>query len=207
MKEYKIEFVIIEGDFEHTFGRRYESKKEFEEFNKKVKAEIPKMTELYDMATEQEKLEVKKRNFVLYNEIFNKEFDEEKQPVDPFSKGYAHLMDIDKRDEEKEDEKPKNTNHKFTQEIQIYKTPHILPNTYGNNYRFDVKVVKDFSNYEDQFDYVKAHREIKIEKIEDIKDEPIKNLDEILENKIKEREYMKVNNVIRIFKPFLLASE
>jgi len=32
MKEYKIEFVISEEDFEHTFARKPKSVKEFEEF-------------------------------------------------------------------------------------------------------------------------------------------------------------------------------
>lgn len=32
MKEYKIEFVISEGDFEHTFARKPVSETEFEEF-------------------------------------------------------------------------------------------------------------------------------------------------------------------------------
>jgi curved DNA-binding protein CbpA len=188
----------ISGDWDKK-GKELEE--EFDEFNKNIKAEIPRMTDLYDLADMQQKREAKSRNFQVYNEKFNKEFEEEEKYQfeelfgnNAFEGGYGHLMDKDK-DYETDDEYIVPPKHKFKGEIQIYKEPHILPDTYGSNFRYDVKEVKDYSNYEkNEFDYVKAHSELENEpmEIESVKDNPMINLEEMVEKRKEERENLTV---------------
>lgn len=178
----------VTGDWEDK-GKNLE--KEFKEYNDKVKTEIPEMRDLFDMANEEQLKEAKRRNFGVYNEQFNKEF---MAVEDPFSKGYGDLMDDD-HDYKSDEEYIMPTKNKFTQEVQVYKEPHILPDTYGNNYRYDIKEVKDFSNYkEKEYDYVIAHSEEKNPptEIESEMDKPISSLEDALKSLEQEREKLEV---------------
>lgn len=179
----------ITGDWEEL-GKNLEE--DFKNFNLEVKAEIPKMTELYDLADMQQKEEAKKRNFGVYNDKFNEQFIVDGN--DPFGKGYGNLMDMD-HDYASDEEFIMPTKNKFTQEVQVYKEPHILPDTYGNNYRYDIKDVNDFSNYENkEYDYKKAHSELENEpkQIESKGDKPMNDISKALERLENERNQLEI---------------
>ena len=169
------------NDISKNIGEDLE--KEFEEFNKNVKTEIPKMTDLYDMTKEEDNKNIEERNFKEYNERFNKEFQEEQKyqfeelvSNNAFSQGYG-----DDHDNDTDEEYVMPTKIKFESEIQVYKEPHILPDDYGKELRMDFIEVKDFSNYKDhEYDYVKAHTELKNEprNLKSEMDKPIEDLEE-----------------------------
>ena len=113
----------ISGDADE-FGKSLEEK--FKEYNERVKAEMPQIRDLFDMANDEQRKDAKKRNFQVYNHIFNKEFDEGTENfegVNPFDDGYGDLMDINEPPDDKVE--IKETSKKFIQEVQVYKEPHV----------------------------------------------------------------------------------
>jgi len=124
---------------------------------------------------------------------------------DPFSAGYGSLMDADTRvidinDMEEEEEIPI-THQRFSSEIIIYNDPQLLPNTYGNNLRYDITDIKDFTENQGNLkmnDYRIAHREL--ENIPtDFKsdmDTPIKDLSKLV--KLKEEERKKESDSFKL---------
>ena len=177
----------ISGDADE-FGKSLEE--DFKEYNDRVKAEMPQIRDLFDMANEEQRKDAKKRNFQVYNHIFNKEFEEECKDdfPNPFDDGYGELMDVGPHDESIPTTSTKN---KFTQEIQIYKEPHVLPDTYGSNFRYDIKSIDDYSNYEEkEYDYKKAHTEKETKPIKE--DEEVNDLSKKLEALIKNRKRLVV---------------
>lgn len=189
----------ISGDWT-DLGKNLEE--EFKKFNLEVKAEVPQLRDLYDIATEEDKKDIKERNFGAYNNLFNEEFENESKyqfeelvADNPFANGYGELMDND-HDHHSDDEYVMPTKNKFTQEIQIYKEPHVLPDTYGNNFRYDVSEVNDYSNYDNkEFDYKKAHTESlnPPQEIESERDLPINNLEIAVEELKMKRDKLMVD--------------
>lgn len=179
----------ISGDAD-DFGKSLEEK--FKEYNDRVKAEMPQIRDLFDMANDEQRKDAKKRNFQVYNHIFNKEFNdgtENFEGVNPFDDGYGDLMDINEPPDDKVE--IKETIKKFTQEVQVYKEPHVLPDTYGSNFRYDIKSIDDYSNYEKrEYDYKKAHSERKVEEIKE--DGEMKDLNKEMDELIKRREKLVV---------------
>lgn len=174
--------------------------KEFEEFNASIDAEILPMRDLFDLAHDD------------FNKKFNEKFQEEEKyqyvelvAGDPFSAGYGSLMDADTRvidinDMEEEEEKIPITHKRFSSEIIIYNDPQLLPNTYGNNLRYDITDIKDFTENQGNLkmnDYRIAHREL--ENIPtDFKsdmDTPIKDLSKLV--KLKEEERKKESDLFK----------
>jgi hypothetical protein len=158
--------------------------KEFEEFNANIDAEILPMRDLFDLAHDD------------FNKKFNEKFQEEEKyqyvelvAGDPFSAGYGSLMDTDIKEEEKE---IPTTRQRFSSEIIIYNDPQLLPNTYGNNLRYDITDIKDFTENQGNLkmnDYRIAHRELENVPT-DFKsdmDTPIKNLSKLVKLKEEER--------------------
>ena len=158
--------------------------KEFEEFNANIDAEILPMRDLFDLAHDD------------FNKKFNEKFKEEEKyqyvelvAGDPFSAGYGSLMDTDIKEEEKE---IPTTRQRFSSEIIIYNDPQLLPNTYGNNLRYDITDIKDFTENQGNLkmnDYRIAHRELENVPT-DFKsdmDTPIKNLSKLVKLKEEER--------------------
>lgn len=161
--------------------------KEFEKFNISVKAEILPMRDLFDLAHDD------------FNKKFNEKFQEKEEEKyefaelvagDPFSAGYGSLMDTDiKKEEEKE---IPTTRQRFSSEIIIYNDPQLLPNTYGNNLRYDITDIKDFTENQGNLkmnDYHIAHRELENVPT-DFKsnmDTPIKDLSKLVKLKEEER--------------------
>jgi hypothetical protein len=158
--------------------------KEFEEFNASIDAEILPMRDLFDLAHDD------------FNKKFNEKFQEEEKyqyvelvAGDPFSAGYGSLMDTDIKEEEKE---IPTTRQRFSSEIIIYNDPQLLPNTYGNNLRYDITDIKDFTENQGNLkmnDYRIAHRELENVPT-DFKsdmDTPIKNLSKLVKLKEEER--------------------
>jgi len=159
----------ITGDADEM-GKELETK--FEDYckNQTEQKKLPRMTELYDLADMQgKKEEMDNRDFNSYNRQFNQEFQEEQKynfeelaSGDPFQSGYGDLMDDPEDDGNNTDEEwvvP--TKNKFKNEIAIYKEPHVLPDSYGNNFRYDISSIDDFSNYDNnEYDYKKAHSEL-----------------------------------------------
>lgn len=182
----------ITGDCD-DMGKKLEN--DFEEYckNQSNKKKLPRMTELYDLAEMQGKLEdVDNRDYQSYNREFNQHFEEEQKynfeelaSGDPFSGGYGDLMDENEDDGNATDEEwvvPTRT--KFTTDIAIYKEPHVLPDSYGNNFRYDISSIDDFSNYDgQQYDYKKAHSELENvpNTIKSEMDKPGKDLDKAME--------------------------
>tara|TARA_B100000678_G_scaffold277334_1_gene271000 strand:- start:63 stop:824 length:762 start_codon:yes stop_codon:yes gene_type:complete len=161
--------------------------KEFEKFNISVKAEILPMRDLFDLAHDD------------FNKKFNEKFQEKEEEKyefaelvagDPFSAGYGYLMDTDIKEEE-EKEIP-TTRQRFSSEIIIYNDPQLLPNTYGNNLRYDITDIKDFTENQGNLkmnDYHIAHRELENVPT-DFKsnmDTPIKDLSKLVKLKEEER--------------------
>jgi hypothetical protein len=160
--------------------------KEFEEFNASIDAEILPMRDLFDLAHDD------------FNKKFNEKFQEEEKyqyvelvAGDPFSAGYGSLMDTDIKEEEEEKEIP-TTRQRFSSEIIIYNDPQLLPNTYGNNLRYDITDIKDFTENQGNLkmnDYRIAHRELENVPT-DFKsdmDTPIKDLSKLVKLKEEER--------------------
>ena len=177
----------ITGDCD-DMGKRLENDFEFFCKNQSNKKKLPRMTELYDLAEMQGKLEdVDNRDYQSYNREFNQHFEDEQKynfeelvAGNPFLVGYGDLMDSDDEGNKTDEEWVVPTRNKFKNEISVYKEPHVLPDSYGNNFRYDISSVDDFSNYDDQeYDYVKAHMELENppERIESSMDKPIKNMD------------------------------
>ncbi len=181
-------YNFVEEQLKHTrtvnedIGDKLEE--EFNEFNEKVKAEIPLMRDLFDLVHDD------------FHKKFNEQFEDDQKnrfeefSGNPFEVGYSHLMDNDERDE---DEKMPITNNVFSKEMIIYEEPNILPVTYGNNFRLDISDINDFSELQGELqmnDYVMAHRELENEptSIKAKMDEPIKDFDKLLEMRMKERE-------------------
>jgi len=188
------EQIKNKNDVSEDIGIDLEEK--FKLFNLKIKSEIPILRDLFDLVTEEQKKQ--KRNYKKYNQQFNQEFQDEQKyqfeeliSGDPFSKGYGHIMDDNEDDGNKtDDEWVVPTKKKFTQEIEIYKEPHIMPYGYGNNFRYDVNFVKDFTEKQGELqmnDYVIAHSELENipNTIKSNMDKPIPNLYEKV-NKIEE---------------------
>lgn len=191
------------NDISEDIGEKLE--KDFEEFckNQKEGERLPRMTELYDLADMQEKIEdMDERDFSSYNRQFNIEFEEEQKynfeelaTNNPFSQGYGNLMDDD-HDYDTDEEFVMPTKNVFKGEIQIYKEPHILPDTYGNEFRYDITSVDDFSNYENnEYDYKRAHSELENppKEIQSNMDKPINNLESDVERLRMERENLVKN--------------
>lgn len=188
----------ITGNWE-DLGKNLEES--FEKFNLEVKAEIPKLTDLYDLADMQQKAEAKKRNFGVYNNKFNDQFEEECKyqfeevvASNPFEKGYGDLMDED-HDYDTDEEYVMPTKNKFTQEMQVYKEPHILPDTYGSNFRYDVDKIKDFSDYNNNnYDYKMAHSEMKnpAKEFKADMDVPMNELENLVKRREEERNKLAV---------------
>ena len=181
------------NDVSQNIGENLE--KEFEKFNISVKAEILPMRDLFDLAHDE------------FNKKFNEKFVEEEKyqfeelvSGDPFSAGYGSLMDTDTHDEE---EIP-TTRHRFSKEIMIYNDPQLLPNTYGNNLRYDITNIEDFTEHQENLkmnDYRIAHRELENEPIEfkSDMDTPMKDLEKLVKLKEKERsEFEKTIKPIQI---------
>lgn len=169
--------------------------KEFEEFNANIDAEILPMRDLFDLAHDD------------FNKKFNEKFQEEEKyqyvelvAGDPFSAGYGSLMDDDTRvidinnmeQEEEEEEKIPMTHKRFSSEIIIYNDPQLLPNTYGNNLRYDITDIKDFTENQGNLkmnDYRIAHRELENVPtgFKSDMDVPIKDLSKLVKLKEEER--------------------
>ena len=143
----------------------------FESFcsGQKEKKKLPRMTELYDLAEMQGKLEdINNRDFDSYNRQFNQEFEEEQKynfeelaADNPFADGYGDLMDTDDEGNKTDEEWVVPTANVFKNEVAVYKEPHVLPDSYGNNFRYDITSIDDFSNYDNaEYDYKKAHSEL-----------------------------------------------
>ena len=189
----------ITGDADEM-GKELE--REFEKFNLGVKTEIPVLRDLFELATEEDKKDAKKRNFALYNSQFNEQFEEEQKynfeelvADDPFSAGYGNLMDKD-HDYDTDEEYVMPTKNVFKGEISVYKEPHILPDSYGSNFRYDIKEVDDFSNYEsNEFDYKKAHSELEnpSKEIKSEMDKPMENIDNALNRLMSERDSLRLS--------------
>lgn len=192
-------------DVSKNIGKELEL--EFKEYCNGLNSLIPKLGDLYDLAEMQENIrEMDSRNYEAYNKKFNKQFEQEQEEEreekydfdfidNPFKQdGYGYLMDKTENDYDTDEEFIVPTRVEFQGDIAVYKEPNILPDTYGQELRFDIEKVEDYSNYDgNMFDYKKAHSVLENEpkNIKSEMDKPIKNLNAMIKKLELEREKLK----------------
>ena len=151
-------YLWIKKQFKNCENQKtYEElESEFELFCKTQEENPPPFVEIWKSSDEYKKLQ-------LFNSQFEKEFlIQSKNDTKYFTNGgYGNLMDQSEWTNNFEivNEQPKTprkkTKQTFHNEIIIYEEPTANPFGYGENYRFDVTKVNDYS-HEQTYDYQKA---------------------------------------------------
>jgi len=191
MKLIHKSYLYIKKQFENCKDvKKYEElEKEFEDFCKKQEEQPPPFREIWENSDEYKKLQ-----------NFNKAFEKFKSlNIDKnnrcFDLGYGELMDsseyIDMSskktiDYEKKTKEIKKVTNKFKNELIIYKEPKSNPVGYGNQYRFDVTEINDFSGIANNLSLSDYKKAFNILGEDNIKKFPIKK--KTLQSLIEERD-------------------
>ena len=158
--------------------RTYEELEEdFETFCKEQEEIVPAFREIWENTEECQQLQEFNREFVRQREKELHKPIPSTYDMNPFNKGYGSFMDHSEYNSQQsnkqdckelstpltyEQDESKKPSHTFGTKLIVYQDPVANPYDYGNNFRFDVQSINDFSIQQSNMsgkDYQQSHQE------------------------------------------------
>ena len=172
-------YRYIKQQFENcSHLRTYEQlEADFELFCKEQEETVPAFRDIWENTEECQQLQEFNREFIRQREKELHQPMPKTYRMNPFEKGYGSFMDHSEYNSQQsskqdckelstpltyEQDESKQPSHTFGTKLIVYQDPVANPYDYGNNFRFDVQSITDFSIQQSNMsgkDYQQAHQE------------------------------------------------